>query len=117
LGTPLVSTIVSSKQSDCTSLIPTVNKLPINLNTLRNSKVNRYKQHMLADAGYCSNNNKLFLKKLGYVPIIAYNKRNERNKQKIKENKLKEKQLKIFKKRWINLFTLPLVLRFAQKKW
>jgi len=48
-GTPLVSTIISSKQSDNISITETVNKMPVNLNTLKNSKNNRYKQYMLAD--------------------------------------------------------------------
>lgn len=98
LGTPLTSTIISSKQSDIISLIETFNKLPINLNTLRNSKNNRYKQHLLADSGYDSKKNKNYLRKKGYVPIIVYNKRNETDKEKIKNNKLKGKNLKIYKK-------------------
>jgi len=66
-GTPLTSTIISSKQSDNISLIETIEKMPINLNTLRNSKVNRYKQHLLADSGYHSNANKENLEKIGYI--------------------------------------------------
>lgn len=41
-GAPLSSVIVSSKQSDSISVNETVNAIPVNLNTLRNSKVNRY---------------------------------------------------------------------------
>ena len=71
LGTPLTSSVISSKQSDRISVIETINKMPINLNTLRNSKVNRYKQFMLADTGYSSKKNKTYLKNLGYTPLIA----------------------------------------------
>jgi hypothetical protein len=66
-GTPLTSTIISSKQSDNISLIETIEKMPINLNTLRNSKINRYKQHLLADSGYHSSANKETLEKIGYI--------------------------------------------------
>lgn len=41
-GAPLSNVIVSSKQSDSISVNETINGIPINLNTLRNSKVNRY---------------------------------------------------------------------------
>ena len=53
LGTPLVTKVVSSKESDTLGLIKTVNEIPIELNTLNNSKINRYKKNFLADAGYC----------------------------------------------------------------
>lgn len=101
IGTPLVSTFVSSKQSDCDSLEKTINSLPINLNTLNNSKINRYKQYFLADSGYHSKKNIDFVEKKGYIPLIKYNKRNERRKHIIKKNTFKGKQLKIYKKRMI----------------
>jgi hypothetical protein len=97
----LSTTLISSKQSDSTSLIKTIEQIPINLNTLRNSKINRYRQYMLADSGYDSKPNKEFLKKKGYIPIIAYNKRNCKNKKIIEKNKLKGKSLMIYKKRTI----------------
>lgn len=101
IGTPLVSTLVSSRQSDNVSLEETVNKIPIELNTLRNSKVNRYKQYFLADTGYSSESNKSFLRKKGYVPIIAYNKRNCKDPKIIEKNKLNGKDSEIYKKRYI----------------
>lgn len=100
-GAPLSSVVVSSKQSDSISVNETINGIPVNLNTLRNSKVNRYKQYMLGDSGYHTKNNLSYLKKLGYTPIIKYNKRNTKDKKKIKENELKGKSLKIYKKRVI----------------
>ena len=100
-GTPLTTSIISSKQSDNISLRETINKLPINLNTLRNSKNNRYKQYLLADSGYNSNSNKAYLKQLGYTSIIAYNKRNCKDKKIIEQNKLKGKERTIYKKRII----------------
>ena len=99
LGTPLTSSIISSKQSDRISLIETLNKMPINLNTLRNSKVNRYKQFMLADSGYSSKKNKTYLKNLGYTPLILWNKGNTKDKKIIAENTFSVKEKKIYKKR------------------
>jgi transposase len=100
-GAPLAITMISSKQSDTISIQETINKIPINLNTLRNSKNNRYKQHFIGDALYDSNKNKTYLKKLGYTPIIAYNRKNTKNQNIINKNKLKGKQLEIYKKRFI----------------
>ena len=74
-GTPLGNKIIASKHSDLISLGDTFNIIKVNLNTLRNSKNNRYIQYLLADSGYYSKNNKKYLKNKGYVPIIAYNKR------------------------------------------
>ena len=58
-------------------------RIPVNLNTKRNSNHNRYKQNFLADSGYSSNKNKRFLKNKGYTPVIKYNKRNTKSKKKI----------------------------------
>jgi hypothetical protein len=100
-GTPLVSIPVSAKQSDNISLIETVNKIPINLNTLNNSKINRYQQYFLADTGYCSETNRSFLEEKGYIPLIAFNKRNCKDPKIIQENKLKGDDLARYKKRFI----------------
>lgn len=75
--------------------------MPVDLNTQRNSKVNRYKQNFLADGGYHSEANKKYLKESGYVPIIAYNKRNTRDKELIRKNKLTANEERIYKKRRI----------------
>jgi hypothetical protein len=120
-GTPLASTIVSSKQSDNISVEETVDNIPVNLNTLRNSKINRYKQYFLGDSGYHSKSNIKYLKGLGYIPIIAYNKRNCKNKETIIKNKLNGKNKTIYKKRmivesyfsWIKRF--PLINQNYQK--
>lgn len=100
-GVPLTSTIIQSKESDNISLIKTINGMSINLNTLKNSKINRYKQYLLADSGYDSHKNKRFLKKLGYTPVIKYNKRNTKDKTIIKKNKFTKEENKIYKKRSI----------------
>ena len=120
-GAPLVSKLISSRQSDSISVIETVEKLPSNLNTLKNSKNNRYKQYILADALYNTNKNKSYARKMGYTPIFAYNKRNTKDKEKIKMNRLKGKKLKIYKKRniieaffsWIKNF--PVINQNYQK--
>jgi hypothetical protein len=100
-GTPLGSTIVAGNKSDISTINETIDSIPINLNTKRNSTHNRYKQTFLADSGYSSTKNKIFLKKLGYNPLIAYNKRNTKNKNMIKANKLNKKQKQMYKKRTI----------------
>lgn len=100
-GTPLGSTMVSSKQSDSISLIETIENLSVNLNTLRNSKVNRYKQKLLADGGYDTKQNRRYLKRKGYTPIIAYNRKNCKNKKKIKKKERKGQKHKDYKKRFV----------------
>ena len=94
-------TVVPPRQADNSTIEETINQIPVNLNTLRNSKVNRYKQNFLGDSGYCSNRNRKLLRKKGYIPIIKFNKRNTRDENKIKKNELKGKQLQIYKKRTI----------------
>lgn len=100
-GVPLAGCLISSKQSDNISIKETINKIPIEINTKRNSKINRYKQNFLADAGYHSSKNINYLRKLGYQPIINYNKRNTKNKNKIKKNEFTKKEKEIYKKRII----------------
>jgi Transposase DDE domain len=115
IGTPLVSTIFGANQHDIITLEETVNNLPVNLNTLKNSKVNRFKQTFLADSGYDSKSNETFLKLKGYNPIICKNKRGTKNKEKLAKMKLSGKKLEIYKKRgttvepffsWIKNFPL-----------
>lgn len=100
-GVPLSNSIISSKQHDCISIEETVNNIPINLNTLQNSKSNRFKQTIIADAGYHSKKNIKYLKSKGYSSIIAYNKRNTKDKIKIAKNKLKDNDKKLYSKRFI----------------
>jgi hypothetical protein len=69
------------------------------LNTLKNSKINRYKQYFLGDPGYDTKKNKQFLVNKGYIPVIKYNKRNTRNKKIIANNELKGKKKLIYKNR------------------
>lgn len=98
-GVPLQITLSSGRGHDVTTLIDNVNNLPVSLYTLRNSKVNRYKQYLLADSAYLSLKNKLFLAEKGYISLIAYNKKNTKNKEIIKENKFNKTQKKIYKNR------------------
>jgi hypothetical protein len=99
-GIPLGSAIISSKQSDSISVNETVDKINVQLNTLKNSKINRYKQYILADALYDSKKNMIYLEEKGYIPIIDPNKRNTKNEDKLREKELlKEKNKKIYKKR------------------
>jgi len=100
-GTPIANTIISSKQHDCISIEETIDKIPLDLGTLKNSKNNRYKQYMLADSGYDSRKNAQYLKQLGYTPLIAYNKRNATDKEKIKKRTFTKNQKIRYKKRGI----------------
>jgi len=101
MGTPLSIDLVSSKQSDNVTVKKTIKKIPVELNTLKNSKINRYKQSLLADSGYDSLKNTSYLTSLGYTPRIAWNRRGTKNPKIIKRNKATEQQKKIYKKRVI----------------
>jgi hypothetical protein len=121
-GTPLEISVHSSKETDSKTLIKNVNNLPTNINTLKNSKNNRYKQYFLGDPGYNTEKNKQFLISKGYTPIIKYNKRNTQDEKIIKENELSDEQKLIYKKRfkvesffsWIKNY--PLINQNYQKK-
>lgn len=93
--------IVPGKKSDCVTITETLYNIPIDLNTLKNSKINRYKQYFLADSIYYSKRNITFLKKRGYIPVIKYNRKNTKDKKIIKANKFTKKEQKIYKKRII----------------
>ena len=56
---------------------------------------------MAGDSAYSSKNNVELLKERGYIPIIAYNKRNTQNESIIKENEFNKEQEAIYKKRTI----------------
>lgn len=49
-------------------------------NPIKGSRTKKYKRHFLADAGYDSKKLKEKLKKLGFTPVIAKNKRNSKKK-------------------------------------
>jgi hypothetical protein len=100
-GIPLGSTIITGKGNEINSIKETIDSIPINLNTKKNSTHNRFNQKMLADSGYSSTKNNKMLKKLGYTPLIYYNKRNTQNKNIIKKNKFNKKQMEIYKGRTI----------------
>lgn len=100
-GVPLSTTIIASKEHESTGFEKTINKIPIDLKTLNNSKINRYKQNFLADSAYHSKKIINILKKKGYNPLICYNKRNTRDAKKIKKNKFNSKDKKIYKRRFI----------------
>ena len=93
--------MISSKQSDNISVNETINSMPINLDTLKNSSNNRYKQYMLADSSYHSNKNKAFLNEKGYIPVIYCNKRNTKNETIILKNTYNKKEKERYKKRLI----------------
>lgn len=100
-GTIMAHSVSSATNADGNSLKNLVEKLPATINTLKNSKVNRYKQNFLGDSAYDTKKNKDFLKKRGYNVAIKYNSRNTKDKKIIKKNQFNAKQKKIFKGRYV----------------
>jgi transposase len=100
-GFVLAHSLSSAKLRDSQTLVDLVEKLPKEINTLKNSKVNRYKQNFLADSGYDSKRNLACLKKKGYNALIKHNRRNTKNKEIIKKRKFNAKQKKIYKRRYV----------------
>jgi len=97
---PLAYHYFPGKGGDCPTMETMINKIPIDLKTKKLSTNNRFKQYLLADAGYCSKNNRAFLRSKGYTPLIVYNKRNEQDDEIIKANKFSKNQSKKYKKRF-----------------
>lgn len=100
-GTPFTSLVVPCKKSETRTIKETIDAIPVNLNTSKNSKNNRYKQIMLGDSGYCSKYNRSLLTGLGYRPLIRYNKRATKNKELLKSYKMSKKDALTYKKRII----------------
>jgi hypothetical protein len=98
-GMPLGIYIFPGSESDMNSINETIEKIPIDLNTKEYCNNNRYKQYLLADAGYSSKNNQLLLKERGYDPLIWSNPRNIKDETKI--IKFNEKQLAVYIQRTI----------------
>lgn len=98
-GIPLSIGVSPSNRADCKTLEDVLNNIPVNLNTLKNSKINRYKQYALMDSNYDTKKNHILLKKKGYIPLIRYNKRNCKDSIKNNKRKFKGKQKQIYKKR------------------
>jgi transposase len=98
-GIPLSISPFPGNMNDTITLIESVNKIPINLKTKQNQNNNRHKQYMLADTGYCSKNNRSFLIEQGYIPLIRFNKRNNKNEEYINSMKFSERNAKKYKNR------------------
>ena len=120
-GVALGTAIIPGNKHDTRTIQETINNIPVNLNTKKNSTHNRYKQKFLADAGYSSKNNKKILIKMGYEPIINYNKGNTTDPEKIKINQFTDRQTIIYEKRtliesqfsWLKQY--PSINQFYQK--
>ena len=63
---PLAYHYFPGKGGDCPTMETMINKIPIDLKTKKLSTNNRFKQYLLADAGYCSKNNRAFLRSKGW---------------------------------------------------
>jgi len=112
VGVPLGFHLFPGNESDMNTINASLDNVPIDLNTIKYSKNNRYKQYMLADSGYCSKKNRAFLRKRGYVPLIWYNKRNIKDASKMK--KLNETEQRKYKKRRIIESTFAWLKQFPK---
>ena len=118
-GIPLGISIDPSNIHDSQLVENVLQSITVNTNTRKYRNHNRYKQYFLADAAYSSAYIRTYLMKKGYIPIIAHNKRNTKNKKLIKT--LNKKQEKIYKKRIIieNFFSwikkAPKIKHFYEK--
>ena len=95
-GIPLSLIVSKGSINDSKLLIDTYNEIIINPQTNKYKQSNRHKQYFLADKGYDTTEIRTFLNNKGYQTIIAYNKRNTKNNNKLK--KLSNKEKKIYKK-------------------
>ncbi len=110
-GIPISVCIHRGNKHDSPLLPNVVNSCVINTNTKKYSKHNRFKQYFLADSGYDSKNNHKILVNKGYIPIIIQNRKNIKDKKKLRKFNVNQK--KIYKKRtiienyhsWIKKFT------------
>lgn len=98
-GIPFSVTINQGHPYDSTLLPNAIDKCVIDCNTKKYQNHNRFKQYFLADSGYDSKANHELLIEKGYTPIIIQNRRNIKDKKKLR--KLNPKQKKIYKKRTI----------------
>lgn len=96
-GIPLSLIVSEGSKNDSKLLIDTYNEMTINPQTNKYKQSNRHKQYFLADKGYDTNEVRTFLNNKGYQTIIAYNKRNTKDNNKLK--RLSNKEKKIYKKR------------------
>jgi len=94
-GKPLNVECYSGNKYDSKILEDQISKMD-KTSPIRNNHKKKAIRHLLADAGYDSNLLKEKIRKLGYIPLIAKNKRNTKKKEIIKRT-VKEKE--IFKRR------------------
>lgn len=99
-GIPLSILVNSGNMSDSKFIENHLNAMLIVTKAQSYTHHNRYKQYILADAGYDTLNFRNTCKNAGYIPIVDYNKRNTKNITKVKKltnsEKLKyKKRLKI----------------------
>lgn len=98
-GIPLSLLVLNGNIHDSKLFFETYAKLKIKTKANKYKKSNRHKQYFLADKGYDSNKIIKMLNQKGYTPIIPQNKRNIKDKSKLRTLNSQEK--KIYKKRII----------------
>lgn len=98
-GIPLSTFIDKGSINDAKLFQPTFMNILIKTNASKYINSNKHKQYFLADKGYDSKQIRTILKTNSYEPIIAQNRRNIKDPNKIKKFSLLKK--KIYKKRII----------------
>jgi hypothetical protein len=99
-GIGLGFNIIKGSASESKSLIDTFNLSKVDdANKYILSK--RYRKFFVADAGYDTAKNRNFLSGKGYKPLIWANKRNTKNKKKLRAMKMNKAEIKHYKTRHI----------------
>jgi hypothetical protein len=99
-GIGLGFNIVKGSASESKALIDTLNSSKVD-DASKYEKSKKFRKYFIADAGYDAQKNREFILSKGYKPLIWANKRNTKNKKKIKAMKLNKKEMKHYKTRHI----------------
>lgn len=92
---PIKISINKGSENDGKILEKDLSDLNIDISKIHKNQ----KKFILADAIYDTKNIREQIKKLGYTPIIDFNRRRTKDPIKLKKMKLKKKEIKIYKKR------------------
>lgn len=121
-GIPIGIDVLKGSDSEVSNMVEVLKRIELqDFTHLQNS--NKHKKYLSCDAGYDSEINRSFLLSKGYTPLIWFNKRNTKNKKKIKKKKIVGHKKEKYKKRHIveNYFSwidnkIPRLVRIYDKK-
>jgi len=82
-GIPISIFLIGAHRNDSITVNDTIMRMLIKTDTKKYKNHNRFKQYFLADKGYDTKSVRDILKKKHYISIIAHNKRNTKNTNKI----------------------------------